>query len=74
MREAVALRQTRIGAEHLLLGLLRAGDRGAGAVLVGLGVDRARAQELVAALPEESGSPLATWQRLRSFRRRHGRS
>ena len=45
-KEAEQSRHSYIGTEHLLLGVLR-GDTAAARILVGLGVDRAAAQEAI---------------------------
>lgn len=49
LREAVALRDRRIGVEHLVLGLLRADDRVTQDLLRRLGLDPAPVRDLVLA-------------------------
>jgi hypothetical protein len=50
LREAMRLGDTNIGAEHILLGLIREGDGTAATVLVGAGADLPRVREQVVAV------------------------
>jgi ATP-dependent Clp protease ATP-binding subunit ClpA len=59
LREAIAIGTSRIGTEHILLGLVRVGEAPAAQVLAGLGVDPNRVRQqvirLVSASPGKAG-------------------
>lgn len=57
LRMALELNHNYIGAEHLLLGLMRADDGGAAAILKAAGVDVAAAREAVRTLEPSSAAP-----------------
>jgi Clp amino terminal domain, pathogenicity island component len=57
--EAERSRSAYIGTEHILLGMLRAGDSLAATVLAGLGVDLAGARARIGAIPRRLDQPLS---------------
>ncbi|MEW6153146.1 MAG: Clp protease N-terminal domain-containing protein [Actinomycetota bacterium] len=66
LREALALRHRHIGAEHILLGLVREGEGLAAEVLAGQGADLAALrQEVATRLPAPTGRPgwRPSWRR-----------